>query len=247
MNMLRNTLAKMDETADQAEKGRNWTDKSLAAFRIAREKAEILIEAGTEDREEIRNMYFSLYEAFAGLVSRREYDSITGAEGAPYYDTNGVQIQAHGGQIQQITVDGKTKYYWIGEDKTYDYRPVGGIHLYTSEDLYNWKDEGVVLRTMERMDEFETDPYFNEVYGDYSQEKKKEVFIDLDKNNCVIERPKMIYNEKTDKYVIWFHADGRTPWNDADYGKAKAGVAIADTPEGPYKLLGSYDLSLIHI
>lgn len=245
MNMLRNTLAKMDETADQAEKGRNWTDKSLAAFRIAREKAEILIEAGTEDREEIRNMYFSLYEAFAGLVSRREYDSITGAEGAPYYDTNGVQIQAHGGQIQQITVDGKTKYYWIGEDKTYDYRPVGGIHLYTSEDLYNWKDEGVVLRTMERMDEFETDPYFNEVYGDYSQEKKKEVFIDLDKNNCVIERPKMIYNEKTDKYVIWFHADGRTPWNDADYGKAKAGVAIADTPEGPYKLLGSYDLNYV--
>lgn len=245
MDMLRNTLTEMEETVDQADEGKSWTDKSLAAFQKAREMAEILIEEGTEDGEEIRNMYFALYEAFSGLNSRIEYDSITGVEGAPYYDTNGVQIQAHGGQIQQLTVDGETKYYWIGEDKTYDYRPVGGIHLYTSEDLYNWKDEGVVLRTMERMDEFETDPYFKEVYGDYSQEKKEEVFIDLDKNNCVIERPKMIYNEKTDKYVIWFHADGRTPWNDSDYGKAKAGVAIADRPEGPYKLLGSYDLNYV--
>ena len=245
MDMLRNTLTKMEKTVDQAEEGRNWTEKSLAAFRMVRENAKNLIEKSTEDREEIRNMYFTLYEAFAGLVSRKEYDSITGVEGAPYYDTNGVQIQAHGGQIQQLTVDGETKYYWIGEDKTYDYRPVGGIHLYTSEDLYNWKDEGVVLRTMEHMDEFETDPYFKEVYRDYSQEKKQEVFIDLDKNNCVIERPKMIYNEKTDKYVIWFHADGRTPWSDADYGKAKAGVAIADRPGGPYKLLGSYDLNYV--
>ena len=26
----------------------------------------------------------------------------------------------------------------------------------------------------------------------------------------VIERPKVIYNEKNDNYVMWFHADGPT-------------------------------------
>ena len=172
------------------------------------------------------------------------YDSISGTNGAPLYDTEGKLIQAHGGQIQQFTVDGVTKWYWIGEDKTYDYRPCGGIHMYSSEDLYNWKDEGIILKTMESMDEFETDNYFKNLYGDLSDDKKLDVFEDLDRNNCVMERPKMLYNEMTGKYVIWFHADGRTRSNpDADYGKAKAGVAIGDSPVGPFKLLGSYKLN----
>ncbi|MFQ7552738.1 MAG: hypothetical protein ACLRMZ_23640 [Blautia marasmi] len=32
---------------------------------------------------------------------------------------------------------------------------------------------------------------------------------------------------------MWFHADGRTPTSDADYGKARAGIAISDSPAGP--------------
>lgn len=171
------------------------------------------------------------------------YDSFTGVAGERMYDTNGNLIQAHGGQIQELTFDGETRWYWIGEDKTNDYRPVGGIHVYSSEDLYNWDDEGVVLRTMESMSEFETDPYFSELYGEYTDGQKADIFVDLDKNNCVMERPKMIYNEKNDNYVIWFHADGRTPSSDADYGKAKAGVAVSDSPMGPFKLLGSYKLN----
>ena len=170
------------------------------------------------------------------------YTSFTGTAGETMYDTNGNQIQAHGGQIQQFTVDGETKWYWIGEDKTNDYRPVGGIHVYSSDDLYNWTDEGIVLQTMENPEQFETDPYFNALYGDETEEKQEEIFTDLDKDNCVIERPKMLYNEKNDNYVIWFHADGRTPTNDADYGKAKAGVAVSDSPTGPFKLLGTYKL-----
>ena len=170
------------------------------------------------------------------------YTSFTGTAGETMYDTNGNQIQAHGGQIQQFTVDGETKWYWVGEDKTNDYRPVGGIHVYSSDDLYNWTDEGVVLQTMENPDQFETDPYFKALYGDETEEKQEEIFIDLDRNNCVMERPKMLYNEKNDNYVIWFHADGRTPTNDADYGKAKAGVAVSDSPTGPFKLLGTYKL-----
>lgn len=170
------------------------------------------------------------------------YSSFTGTAGEQMYDTDGNLIQAHGGQIQQLTVDGVTKYYWIGEDKTNDYRPVGGIHMYSSTDLYNWDDEGVVLKTMEDPAQFENDEYFSSLYGDLTEEEKEDIFIDLDKNNCVMERPKMLYNDKTGKYVIWFHADGRIPGSDADYGKAKAGVAIGDSPTGPFKLLGSYKL-----
>ena len=172
----------------------------------------------------------------------QNYDSFTGTAGAPMYDTNGNLIQAHGGQIQKLTVEGEEKYYWIGEDKTNDYRPVGGIHVYSSTDLYNWDDEGIVLRTMENPDQFENDEYFKNLYGGLSDEEKEKIFVDLDKNNTVMERPKMLYNDKTGKYVIWFHADGRFPGSDADYGKAKAGVAIADSPTGPFKLLGSYKL-----
>ncbi len=170
------------------------------------------------------------------------YSSFTGVAGETMYDTNGNPIQAHGGQIQKLTVGGEAKYYWIGEDKTNDYRPVGGIHVYSSSDLYNWDDEGIVLQTMEDPEQFETDPYFQELYGDLSQEEKEAIFVDLDKNNAVMERPKMLYNEKNDNYVIWFHADGRTPDSDADYGKAKAGVAVSDSPTGPFKLLGSSKL-----
>ena len=171
------------------------------------------------------------------------YDSISGVAGAPLYDTDGKLIQAHGGQIQKLTIDGVEKWYWIGEDKTYDYRPCGGIHMYSSTDLYNWTDEGVVLKTMESMEEFTEDDYFKNLYGNLTQEEKEAVFIDLDRNNCVMERPKMLYNEKTKKYVIWFHADGRTPNSDSDYGKAKAGIAVSDSPAGPFQLLGSYKLN----
>lgn len=171
------------------------------------------------------------------------YDSFTGVAGEMMYDTEGKPIQAHGGQIQQLTVDGETRWYWIGEDKTNDYRPVGGIHVYSSDDLYNWTDEGVVLQTMEDPAQFKEDPYFADLYGDYDEEKQAEIFVDLDRNNCVMERPKMIYNEEYDHYVIWFHADGRTPYSDADYGKAKAGIAVSDSPTGPFKLLGSYKLN----
>ena len=156
-------------------------------------------------------------------------------------DTNGVPIQAHGGQIQKLG----DKYYWIGEDKTYNYKPCPGIHMYTSTDLYNWKDEGVVLKTMKTEAQF-NEEYFSKLYGELSSEQKYAIYEDLWQGSgdagCVIERPKMLHNPKTGKFVIWFHADGTTPKSSGgnNYGKAKAGVAISDNALGPYKLLGTY-------
>ena len=156
-------------------------------------------------------------------------------------DNNGIPIQAHGGQIQKLG----NKYYWIGEDKTYGYKPCPGIHMYTSEDLYNWNDEGVVLKTMKTESDLKQE-YFSVLYGDLSWEQQYAIYEDLWQGNgdagCVIERPKMLYNPKTNKYVIWFHADGTTPSSSGsnNYGKAKAGIAISDNALGPYKLLGTF-------
>ena len=156
-------------------------------------------------------------------------------------DTNGINIQAHGGQIQKLD----SKYYWIGEDKTNDYKPCPGIHMYSSSDLYNWDDEGLVLKTMKSESDLSEEYFFN-LYGDLPYEEQYAIYEDLwqgDGNDgCVIERPKMLYNSKTNKYIIWFHADGTTPSSkgQSNYAKAKAGIAIADSPIGPFKLLGTY-------
>lgn len=107
------------------------------------------------------------------------YTSISGTNGAQLYDTSGAKIQAHGGQIQQFTVNGETKWYWYGEDKTNGYRPVEGVHLYTSTDLYSWQDEGLALRAipvsadeygknLTNLDIFTSDEYFKDLYGDYA-------------------------------------------------------------------------------
>ena len=169
------------------------------------------------------------------------YSSFTGYEGVMMQDINGVNIQAHGGQIQKLG----SKFYWIGEDKTNDYKPCPGIHMYSSTDLYNWSDEGLVLKTMQSESDL-SEEYFYNLYGNLPYETQYAIYEDLwqgDGNDgCVIERPKMLYNSKTKKYVIWFHADGTTPSTkgQSNYGKAKAGIAISDSPTGPFKLLGTY-------
>jgi len=157
--------------------------------------------------------------------------------GAPWLDNNGVHIQAHGGGMMQK--DGV--YYWYGEDKTFGYRPLVGVHCYKSTDLINWTDCGVVLKCMESKTDFD-EPYFKELYGHLDEAAKAEIFRDLDRHSAVLERPKVIYNAKNNNYVMWFHADGPTATSTANYAKAKAACAVSKNPEGPFTLLGSYRL-----
>ena len=44
-----------------------------------------------------------------------------------------------------------------------------------------------------------------------------------------IERPKVIYNTTTGKYVMWMHKE-----NGTDYNEARAAVAISSTVDGNY-------------
>jgi hypothetical protein len=50
----------------------------------------------------------------------------------------------------------------------------------------------------------------------------------------VVERPKVVYNERTDKYVMYLHID-----NDS-YEDARVGVAVADSVCGDYEYLRSF-------
>jgi hypothetical protein len=50
----------------------------------------------------------------------------------------------------------------------------------------------------------------------------------------VVERPKVIYNSSTRKYVMYLHID------DSSYGEAKVGVATGDSVCGTYNYLGSW-------
>ena len=162
--------------------------------------------------------------------------------GAAWLDTDGNSIQAHGGQIQLMSVPdgngGKTeKYVWVGEDKSSGHFG-NDVAVYTSDDLYHWEFQGDVLRAVESRKQLEEDSYFQELYQDYSQEELDEVYNCINKNT-VIERPKMLYNEKTDKYVIWFHSDDSTEKNSYKYDVGMAGDSLA----GPFRFLGRYRLS----
>ncbi|XP_037419876.1 uncharacterized protein LOC125552630 isoform X1 [Triticum urartu] len=137
--------------------------------------------------------------------------------GRVWLDTDGKPIQAHGGGV---LYDERTEtYFWYGENKdgkTYKAHSKGadrvdivGVSCYSSKDLWAWKNEGVVLRG-----------------------EKKNVTHDLHVSN-VLERPKVIYNDRTGKYVMWMHID------DANYTKASVGVAVSDSPTGPFSYLYS--------
>ncbi len=97
-----------------------------------------------------------------------------------WQDTDGKKIQAHGFSV--IWDENEKKYYWYGENKEFSKKGghiwTYGIRLYSSEDFYNWKDEGFIIPP-------ETDP-----------------FSPLEPGKC-LDRPHIIYCAKTKKYVAW--------------------------------------------
>ena len=148
-------------------------------------------------------------EMFLGGASALPTRRLSFENGRVWPDDKSVHINAHGGGI--LFREGV--YYWYGEHKIAG--KAGnvahvGVHVYSSRDLYNWKDEGVALAVSD-------DPA-----------------SDITKA-CVLERPKVIYNAKTGKYVMWFHLELKGQ----GYSAARSGVAVADRPTGPFTYLHS--------
>ena len=130
--------------------------------------------------------------------------------GEIWKDDNGIAINAHGGGI--LYYDGI--YYWFGEHKIAGEKgnkAYVGVHCYSSKDLYNWEDRGISLSVVKN------DPNHPMTEG------------------CIIERPKVIYNEKTKKFVMWFHHELKNK----GYSSAQSGIAISDNPTGPYQYIHS--------
>ena len=127
--------------------------------------------------------------------------------GSLWLDTNHEHINAHGGGI--FEEDGI--YYWYGEHKNKNSLAQVGVRVYSSTDLYNWTNEGVALSV--------------------SEDPDSEITI-----GSVIERPKVIYNEKTQNYVMWFHLELKGQ----GYAAARTGVATSKSPMGPFTYLKSY-------
>lgn len=130
--------------------------------------------------------------------------------GQLWYDIDTIPINAHGGGI----LFHDDTYFWFGEHKTggrIGNRAQVGVGCYSSKDLYNWKNEGVAFQ----------------VVDDTSSEINR---------GCVIERPKVIYNHRTNKFVMWFHLELKGQ----GYSAARTGLAVSNNITGPYEFINSF-------
>lgn len=123
------------------------------------------------------------------------------APGELWPDDRGRHVQAHGGGIIKL---GDT-YYWFGEDRSRDNdRTNRYVACYSSTNLANWKFRRQVVKL--------ADP-------------------DQLGPGWVLERPKVFYNAKTKKFVMYAHLDDRS------YRLASVAVLTCDTVDGDYRYL----------
>ncbi len=98
-------------------------------------------------------------------------------------------------------------YYMVGEDKSAG-ATFTAVACYSSTDLVHWTRQ--------------TDALSRQASGDLAAGR-------------IVERPKVLYNSATGKYVMWLHIDNTS------YQDRRAGVATSTTPCGPYTYLGATD------
>lgn len=134
-------------------------------------------------------------------------------------DQNQNTVHAHGGHI----LKDNGRYYFIGENRTERNK----VSCYVSDDLENWEFSNNILTL-----DAKTDKHY----------LKTDLALEVEGHNpsvgegCNIERPKVVYNEKTKKYVMWMH------WELPDnYKEARCAVAVCDTIDGDYTYLGSFN------
>ena len=153
-------------------------------------------------------------------ISSKEYKRLVKAFGKPdvsmaapmdgglWKDNTGKHINAHGGNI----IHHKGTYYWYGESRSVDGKPYSslGVSCLTSKNLRDWTNHGLVL------------PVSNEPGSDIE-------------GGCIIERPKVLYNALSGKFVMWMHLELKGQ----GYGAARAAVAVGDSPLGPFRFIRS--------
>ncbi|MFI9827506.1 RICIN domain-containing protein [Streptomyces sp. NPDC051913] len=132
------------------------------------------------------------------------------AQAAALTIPNGVQFTDTSGNALHAHGGGVIKvgsyYYWFGENRNAD-NTFKAVSVYRSTDLKNWEFRNNVL----------------------TQSSAAEL------GTAYIERPKVMYNASTGKFVMWMHKE-----NGTDYSEARAAVAVSDTVDGSYTYQGSF-------
>ncbi|MFI9152278.1 RICIN domain-containing protein [Streptomyces sp. NPDC053367] len=133
------------------------------------------------------------------------------AHAAPVTITNATQFTDPAGDPVHAHGGGVLKvgayYYWFGENRNAD-NSFRYVSAYRSTDLKNWEFRNHVL----------TQATHPELQG------------------ANIERPKVVHNAATGKFVMWMHKEGSA----TDYSEARAAVAVSDTVDGDYTWKGSF-------
>ena len=125
--------------------------------------------------------------------------------GQVWLDCSDKSINAHGGGV--LFHEGV--YFWYGEHKIEGLSEAqhadGGVHCYASTDLVTWHDDGMMIR----LDRPEGEDLTHE---------------------CNSDRPKVVYNEQTGEFVMFFKLYLR------GMGTSVAFVAVAtsESPSGPF-------------
>lgn len=138
--------------------------------------------------------------------------------GTLWQDTAGAPIHAHGGCI--LFYEGY--FYWYGEDRRENYY----VSCYRSKNLMDWEFRNHVLTT-----------------ESVTQKYRVKTTIQLrneDGTKVNLERPKVIYNQETKRFVLWVHFE-----NGRDYSAASAAVAECDTPDGDFIYHGHFNPTAI--
>jgi hypothetical protein len=104
-------------------------------------------------------------------------------------------------------------YFWFGEEREQGLDPAKRyVGCYSSKDLVHWKFRKLIQFA---------DP---ENFGPH----------------WILERPKVFYNAKTKKYVMYMHIDGPLKPEERGYALARVGIAVSDRVDGDYKYVKSF-------
>ncbi|QFZ21009.1 RICIN domain-containing protein [Saccharothrix syringae] len=136
--------------------------------------------------------------------------TVAPATAAPVTVSNGTQFVDTSGQVVHAHGGGVIKvdayYYWFGENRNAN-NTFRAVSVYRSTDLRTWEFRRNVL----------------------TQSSSSELAV------ANIERPKVVYNNSTGRFVMWMHKE-----NGSDYGEARAAVASSATVDGDYTWHGSF-------
>jgi len=134
--------------------------------------------------------------------------------GTKWMDMDGNPIHAHGGYI--LFYEGY--YYWYGEDRRENYY----ISCYRSKDLFNWEFRNHIITTESKASKIRI---------------RTSILLKREDGKKVnLERPKVLFNEKTKKFVLWVHFE-----NGVDYRDAACAIATCDRPDGDFIYHGHFN------